>query len=390
MVKVKMYQANEGDAFLISFDNEEFNILVDMGFEETYKNFIKQDLIDLKSKGKNIDLLVITHIDNDHILGAINFIYENGPDMKIIDVKEVWHNSYRHLNIDSKCERLPTDELKALNDIKRQNYYSNKAEGTHDVGAKEGTTLASLLHKFNYNWNTKFNSNAVCVENGRELFFNDVKFILLSPDINKLNKLAHTWKEKLNSIFYNFVFTEDEIFDDAFELFIKSNVAENISINDISSEETIDLEKLASKNETESSVANGSSIAFIIEKKDKKVLFLADAHHKLITQQLNLLVETGYELNFEIVKVPHHGSNKNISNKLVSLIDAKKYLFSTNGKKNNHPELEAIAKIILKETSHLKELCFNYKHEKIVFLEEDDLQKKYNYAIEYLNEIIIN
>lgn len=390
MLKVKMYQANEGDAFLISINDEEFNILVDMGFEETYKDCIRQDLIDLKLRGKSIDLLVITHIDNDHILGALNFIHENGPDMKIIEVKEVWHNSYKHLNFEKTTDKLPNDELKALNNLKQQNNILKKPDGISEIGAKEGTTLASLLYTYKYNWNTKFDGHAVCVENRNEVYFDNIKFILISPTIEKLNKLSKKWKEKLDSIFYNFVLNEDEIFDEAFELYIKNLPSEDGDINEISSNNTTDLVKLASKNETESSAPNGSSIAFIIEVNDKKLLFLGDTHHGLVTQQLKKLESNGYKLNFEVVKISHHGSNKNISTELISIIDSKKYLFSTNGKKNNHPELEALAKVILKSTSHEKEICFNYHHEKLSILEDEALKKEFNYTLKYLNDLIIN
>lgn len=385
-----MYGANEGDAFLVSIDNEKFNILIDMGFETTYKNFIKDDLIDLAKRGKSIDLLVITHIDNDHISGVVNFIYENGADMKIIHVKEVWHNSYKHLEFGKSYEKLPKEELKALNKLKQENNLSFVLDGISEIGAREGTTLASLLYKYNYNWNTKFDNKAVCIENKSVINLGDIKFILISPNLDKLNKLSNKWKEKLSSIYHNFTHTEDEIFDEAFELYIKSLPTEDYFLSEISSEVTIDLEKLASKNEAENSAPNGSSIAFIIEFNESKLLFLADAHHELITNQLKLLKQNGYALNFEATKVSHHGSNKNTSTELISLIESKKFLFSTNGSKNQHPEIETLAKIILKETPYVKELYFNYHHKKLNFLEDPDLKKAHNYNIDYSNEISIN
>lgn len=383
-----MYNADEGDAFLVSIDDEKFNILIDMGFEETYKNFIKKDLEDLATRGKSIDLLVITHIDNDHISGALSFIYENGEDMRIINVKEVWHNSYKHLKFEKTLEELPKEELKVLKKLKQENNLLFKTDGLSDVGAKEGSTLASLLFKYNYKWNTSFNNKAACIENGNEINFGDIKFILISPDIVKLNKVATKWKEKLSSVFHDFKLTEDEIFDEAFELYIKNLPPEDYVTNDISSEVSNDIKKLASKNEIEYSAPNGSSIAFIIEFHGQKLLFLADAHHKLITEQLEILKKSGYKLDFEITKISHHGSNKNISTELISLIESKKYLFSTNGKKNLHPEVEAIAKVILKETSYIKEIYFNYYHKKLSFLEDYELQKLHNYRLDFSNEII--
>ncbi|XKW97216.1 hypothetical protein R8G64_01655 [Tenacibaculum maritimum] len=74
MINIKMYEASEGDAFLVSFGQDEnINLLIDMGLSETYNNHIKRDLISLNERAKSIQLLVITHIDKDHIEGAISF-----------------------------------------------------------------------------------------------------------------------------------------------------------------------------------------------------------------------------------------------------------------------------------------------------------------------------
>ena len=74
---IEMFPAENGDAFLVRLDNGE-NILIDMGYNETYSKFIKNRLIDLKNENQCIDLLIITHIDEDHIVGAIEFFKENG------------------------------------------------------------------------------------------------------------------------------------------------------------------------------------------------------------------------------------------------------------------------------------------------------------------------
>lgn len=65
---------------------------------------MKNRLIQLKNEGGAIDLLIVTHIDNDHIGGVIELLKENGSnkDSKIIEIKNIWHNSYRHLQFEKK------------------------------------------------------------------------------------------------------------------------------------------------------------------------------------------------------------------------------------------------------------------------------------------------
>jgi len=76
-----MYPACQGDAFLLSIDNESTNIIIDMGLKATYSNHIRSDLMGLKRRGHSIDLLVVTHVDNDHIEGVVKFIEENGENL---------------------------------------------------------------------------------------------------------------------------------------------------------------------------------------------------------------------------------------------------------------------------------------------------------------------
>ena len=136
--------------------------------------------------------------------------------------------------------------------------------------------------------------------------------------------------------------------------------------------------------EKDKSVTNGSSISFIIEYAGVKVLFLGDAHEDIIYDELIELQKNGYCLDFNLIKIAHHGSNKNISQRLLQILESPKYLISTNGKKHGHPSRETIAKIISKKTEYHKELIFNYKIERI----DSDfapLQGKYNVSMIYSN-----
>ncbi len=117
-IEIEVLPANEGDCILITIEKEDIHILIDGGTAETYRNYLKTRLIQLKNEGKVIDLLIVTHIDNDHIGGIIELLKENGSDMdsKIIRIKNIWHNSYRHLQFD-KNQTLGKSEKSILNKI---------------------------------------------------------------------------------------------------------------------------------------------------------------------------------------------------------------------------------------------------------------------------------
>ncbi|MEZ9746481.1 ComEC/Rec2 family competence protein [Vibrio splendidus] len=388
MIEIKMYPAKKGDAFLVSFGTKkEINILIDMGFIDTYQNHIKHDLIELNKKGRSIDLLVITHIDQDHIQGAIKFFEENGSSNNIIEVKEVWHNSYRHLQFDKNKEKIDKNEKAILNQIKLQNLISYQS-GALDASAEQGSTLAALLYKNNENWNGSFDGLAVCRDNKKNINIADVSFKLISPGNEKLKELAIKWADYLDSCKYNFSLSEDEIFDDAYELFIQHNDEieyEHIESSNI--DELPELSKLLEDNpkQKDNSETNGSSISFILEYKGTKLLFLGDAHDDEVTSELSKLNSSGYALDFEVVKISHHGSKNNTSNKFIKLINANKFLISTSGLK--HPDLEVVAKIATAD--YPKEIITNYLHKKLDYFENDFIKKKYNYKMAVKRSITI-
>ena len=386
---IDMFPAENGDAFLIRFDNKK-NILIDMGYADTYKNHIKDSLLKIKNENQCIDLLIITHIDEDHIEGAIEFFKENGSadNPNIIEVKEVWHNSYRHLQFDKKkiCN-ITGFEKTQLEEIKLSNsrVVSKEINETRQVSARQGSTLAGYLYGLGYvnnKWNSSFKGAAVNLDNKNEI--DDIKIYLLSPDTNKLKNLSSLWMKRLRKIDADFSISDEEIFDDAYEMYIKkvkpiSEIDEDKNISyDLTNFETF-IKKDIKQGRKDSSKSNGASIAFVLEYKEKRILFLGDSHEDIIIEGLKRYKENGKTLKFDVVKVSHHGSIKN-NFKWIEDIVADNYLISTNGEKHNHPSIEVIAKI-LKVNEQKKTLYFNYPVDIVNNIGKDKLKEKYNYSL---------
>jgi len=389
MIKIKSYKAGKGDAFLLSFgENKEHNIMIDMGISATYSQ-IKPDLELLASNGKKIDLLVVTHMHADHIGGAIKFLKDNGNDKNIIEVDEVWHNSYRHLNFDkkNKSEDIEDRTITVLrNYIERQEsmVIEDKIEKS---SVRQGSSFSKNLK--DYNWNSSFNGEPVVLKDDTpKKIGKNINIILLSPNESKLNALSSEWLTWLNSKRISHTGSAEE-FEYAFEFLMQKEDEIKTHIEKASSGSSFNFKELCKKGEDteDTTVPNGTSIAFIIEYKDKKLLFLGDAHEEIIYENLNKLKEYGYSLVFDLVKVSHHGSIENISNRLLSIIDSKKYLISTNGKGYEHPSIISLAKIIMNKQNTQKEIIFNYPLQII-----DDLKpfmKDYNFEIKCLEEFVL-
>jgi hypothetical protein len=109
-------------------------------------------------------------------------------------------------------------------------------------------------------------------------------------------------------------------------------------------------------------VANGSSLAFIIEYEGRACLFSGDAHPRVLASSLrHLTEERGIKrLSLDAVKLPHHGSMSNIDDGLLSLIDCSQWLVSTNGANFDHPD-QAIARFIAERSAKPTQLLCNYR-----------------------------
>ena len=359
-----------------------------MGLIVTYRTEIKPELLKLKSKGQKIDLLIITHIDQDHIQGAIDFFKDNGANRSVIDVEEVWHNSFRHLQLDKK-DMLSGAEKLILDKIISQNK-PVKALGRKNISAKQGSSLAALLIEHKYNWNNGAQSNAICIEQKSIYDFSHFKIHLLSPDRSKLKKLESFWLRELNKKKYNFSITDDAIFDDAFEFFMMNSSNNNHIKRAISSSSGFNINNLAlvdaAESELDTSPTNGSTIAFILEFEDKNVLFLGDSHEDIIIESLEKKYKNK-KCYFDAVKIPHHGSNNNFSTKLSGLINSNKYLISTNASKHDHPNMEVISKIMVKPEHKI--IYFNYEHHVANIINNCQYINKYNFEISFSNYVEI-
>ncbi len=179
----------------------------------------------------------------------------------------------------------------------------------------------------------------------KPLSINEIKIVLLSPNDKKLNGLYSKYKKELSST--------------------------NISTSKYAKDLEFKIEELASNvfNENgDNSVSNGSSIAFILIYQYKKFLFLGDAHIALIVEKLkkhkNYFNNNG-QIEFEFIKLSHHGSKNNINKDFLNLVRTDNYIILTDSTgKNRHPDKETLSKILVHHKknrySNKVNFIFNY------------------------------
>jgi len=378
MCRIKMFPALNGDSFLLTIDD--VTILVDGGYVDTYQNFLKAELATLS---KPLALLIVTHIDGDHISG-INKLLDRNADGGNVPIGQIWHNAYRHIQPYAlQHPVLDTFVGKDLDDFTPSSYLSETIADEGAVSARQGSALAAMIARDGHLWNVPFDSKAVSIENGDTVdLTTTVKIRLLSPNRDKLQDLHKYWRKELYKLGYVSK-GKTEFFDDAFEFVLAKEKPKKLAIDVVISGSVADMRALAATDFIEdSSPTNGSSIAFVLEFAEKKILMLGDAHPGLVADQLKKHYP-GVEgpIWFDLVKLSHHGSESNTSPRLLELIDSEKFLFSTNGDHYDHPDLITIARIVTRPAKQTRKLYFNYPVPLTGVLNNETWQKEFNYTL---------
>lgn len=335
-MKIKFLQALNGDSIWISFVENQVqrNILIDGGIGDTYQNRLKRkgDLFDvvefIRNSNQKIDLLILTHLDDDHIGGLLRWLNKDKEASTLI--KKVWFNSGKEI-----AKELNIEENQDLNiEIK---------EGEDDfyTSTKQGIKFEEYLSK-NQLWDGKI------IKQGNEIDLLGLKFKILSPNIESLKNLLELYKKEED------YFTSGGEFD--FETSLKDFIKEE--------------SKPKFKFKEDKSIPNGSSIAFVMEYQGKNFLFLGDAHPSVVVEGLNKFdIDKENSLAAEIIKISHHGSKHNTNSELLSIIKTDNYLISSNATKHGLPNKRTVARIIKNNPN--AHIHFNYDIGAKIITDED-------------------
>ncbi|MCT4618359.1 MAG: MBL fold metallo-hydrolase [Marinisporobacter sp.] len=311
--KLHILQAFHGDCIVIEtydeYDNS-FNILIDGGPLQTYKTTLVKKL----PKLNNIDLVILTHIDEDHIAGLIEYLSSSFSD----------DNTFDKIIINAKNLARITS-------------------GTQ-ITYSHGVLFEKKICEKHKNIKVITNiTNKCCINLGLP---SGIEIKILSPDKKGIDYLYEEWPNCQ--------------LDDEKNTQVSSNKNTKFA-----KDYDISFEELAARSEkrpsSKSDKINGSSIAFSIKTKDFSGLFLGDAHAKVVIDGMDIHFST-FPVSFDFVKLSHHGSKYNISKELLSRIDCNNFIISTNGGvgRAKHPDRETIAKIVQNYSDRRVNLIFNY------------------------------
>ena len=124
---------------------------------------------------------------------------------------------------------------------------------------------------------------------------------------------------------------------------------------------------------------NLSSIVLLVEKNKKRILLTGDARGDKVLDGLRLTKLLGKKksdrLHVDILKLPHHGSSRNVETDFFKQITADHYIFSGNGEHGN-PERETVEMLLAARPNDSFTMHFTYPIDSIDALREADWKKE--------------
>lgn len=312
-------RARKGDCLILHYGskNDPGLALIDAGPSNVYKPHLKPRLAEIrKARGLApeatlpVDLLMVSHIDDDHIKGVLDLTKElieaKGAQRPLpLKINNLWHNTF---------DDIIGNDPKELTSAVTAQFGAASLAGEPDVDGLDpdaAKVLASVSQGFRLRDDAKALNLRRNVEFKRELILAKKK----AKKIDMGKGLSFTVIGPMHDEVVALQADHDK--------FLKKK----------------EKEKGALASFTDNSVANLSSVVVLAEVGKKRILFTGDARGDKVLEGLELvglLKKDGKStIHVDVLKGPHHGSDRNVDPIFFRRITADHYVFSGDGEHGN-------------------------------------------------------
>jgi len=316
MMKLHTIQAKFGDCFLLEYgDPGPSYILIDGGPAGNYNTNLKSALASLMNGNKDLDAVIISHVDNDHILGVLDLFveikYQKDTSKPVtVNIGELWFNSFSQTIDPGDFEQ----RLKAIDNIASVKGLKMQSMSMAFAGITEGYKVLSIANYLKIPQNPGPPSGYFLGSKTNNVFNKDnLKITVVGPTIKNLQQLQKEWDAWIQK-------NEKKIKDGQY---------------------TADFAAMSDK-----SVPNLSSIILLVEGDGRSILLTGDCRCDHLKQGL---IETGLsadgKFHVDVFKVPHHGSDRNTDAAFFDDVTADTYIISADGRYDN-PDADVLYWIV--------------------------------------------
>ena len=335
----RTFNCGMGDCIFLILKKEDasYHIMVDCGsLKDDILSFVRNDL------QERIDLLVVTHIDNDHIAG-LSTMLEKLPDLKI---GKILFNCYHREQIGEQ-KSLSEKQNEVFEELKHR-LPLKEVEATGKASAREAIGLSATILK-DERWAAAWGRKLTVAGDEIELDGGYGKIKILSPRQEDLEELENQFKKEFWMKFYQdytqqFV-KEEEIYEVLLRIWETTLTEERTAKVAYTKPTGESFVKAADEMVKPVTLPNRCSIAFVYEYEGHRILVLGDADPNLVADEINATFAEDKPVMMDLIKVSHHGSAHSTTKELIQAADSAHYYF-TGGNKEERPSLETLSRII--------------------------------------------
>ncbi|MEA2239445.1 MAG: hypothetical protein QOC81_4169 [Thermoanaerobaculia bacterium] len=321
MVTFEAVRAKYGDSILLHFgpDDKQQLVIIDGGPPGVWKDALQRRLDELReerglddAEPLDIALLMVSHLDEDHIAGVLDLM--RLLNQKRIDkqsapyrVRKAWVNTFEDLTGEKTGgASFGAADAAALAGSPLGGALSQTKSGIELASVGQGRELRDLIKAMTLEGNKPFNGLATIDSAHNPATIEGLKLTVVAPSQKNIDALQADWEKNVKA------------------LLKKKKAAEVADFVD-------------------RSVYNLSSIVVLGEIDGKRILLTGDGRgdHTLAGLKEKGLLDANGKIEVDVLKLPHHGSIRDVRLDYFTAIHARHYVISANGKFDN-PDLPTL------------------------------------------------
>jgi beta-lactamase superfamily II metal-dependent hydrolase len=354
MLKLEIFAANQGDALLLHHGTEAAprRMLIDGGAGGTWKSALQPRLKELGAGAMlgqtlPLELIMVSHLDDDHINGILGLLRS---EEDLIDSQQprtvlpagLWVNVFEELA--ASAAPSPAAAAAATAEIAIElDSVAAPESGAVIASIPQGRALRDLARKLKIPMNQPYASALVLagVQPDHHAF-EDIELHVVAPSPTRLENLRKAWTAYL----------EAKAKKDA-EAITKSAAY------------------------LDESVYNLSSIVALVRQPrqglaDLTILLTGDARGDDILRALRTAgLRTNGTLHLNVLKVPHHGSARNLTQGFFEKVTADHYVFCSDGTDDNPDDAALMMLKAARRQGAAYHLWFSYRLDRLAKFVDD-------------------
>jgi hypothetical protein len=334
--KLEAVFAKEGDSLLLYYgsDDEPQILLIDGGSRGVYRGWLRPRLQELRAAlgGERVPLqmVMISHVDGDHITGILDLFEElQESDDPVCDVGTLWHNSFDDL-VGNEAGELATAIAQSLADgnVPDSADWDNTAVAA-SIG--QGRRLRQDAEALGISTNDPFTGLVIATPDtvAPIAIGGGMTFRVLGPSLARVEALQSSWNKHL----------EEKGLAEAVAAGLEDNSIPNLSSLMVLAEQD-GKTMLLTGDARGDYIVEGLILAGLLPAEaELPILFTGIPRSERREKKEQLVIAEASEnppsVHFDLLKLPHHGSDRNVSTGFFRRVTADRYLCSADGNHHN-------------------------------------------------------